>query len=44
METAYLPVEIIFLWYLFYSRVQGDSPKFSKENFFQHFSSLHVAP
>jgi hypothetical protein len=43
METAYFAVENNLPWYVFYSRVQGDSLKFPKRNFFQHFLSLLVA-
>jgi hypothetical protein len=44
MEIMQISVEIIFPWYTFYSRIQRDSPKFPKRNFFQHFLSLLVAP
>jgi hypothetical protein len=43
METAYFPVENNLPWYVFYSRVQGDSLKFPKRNLFQHFLYLLVA-
>ena len=42
-ETTYFPVENNFPWYPLYSRIQGDSLKFPKRNFFQHFLSLLVA-
>ena len=42
-EITYFPVENNFPWYPLYSRIQGDSLKFPKRNFFQHFLSLLVA-